>query len=112
MLRLLNWLGLKRWKHTINYAVRNIEVGDGEQTRLWEDPDFFLEGFKEEGLSVEDMAAAAELINEPGNYDSLLDLLLPHISHKGLYRRDWDRWEFMTWNDPDEWGTYEEWIAS
>jgi len=100
----------EKWKHTINYALRCIEVGDGEQTRLWEDPDGFIEGFKEEGITdpdlLQELRDAIECKQLLGFVE---DTLKKHISHRDLYENDWDRWEYQTWNDEEDWDKFEEW---
>jgi hypothetical protein len=120
MRRILDRLGIKeKWRHQINYAIRNIDIGDGEDTRLWEDPDEFCRGFREEGVPHHDVMTIRVLLCEAKHvayphYDEILaevhKLLFPHISHKELYKNDYDRWEWQTWNDPEEWGDYEEWM--
>lgn len=102
----------KKWKNCVNYTVRNIEVGDGEETRIPEDKKFLMKCFKDEGVSKKDIVKLDKLIIENKydlEYDKMRKILLPYRSHKDLYNKDWARWEWQTWNDPDEWKSYEEW---
>lgn len=98
----------EKWKPITNYAVRNVEVGDGEQTRLWEDPEYFIEGFREEDVPWGIISMVESLIKQK-DVDGIDEWLLPYISHKDLHEEDFDRWEYYTWNDLEDWENYEEW---
>lgn len=110
------WHRDEEWKAMINYAIRNIEIGDGEQVRLGEDKEGFMSGFKEEGVSEEDLKVLDDLLWEDSGhnllFEAITDILYPYMSHRWMYKYDYDRWEWRTWNDEDEFntGAYEEYM--
>jgi len=93
------------WRDYINSAIRHIEVGDEEEIRIPEDKEAYMKGFKQEGVSTEDLAKLDKLIDGNRfdlNYDAIRDILLKYMSHKELYENDYDNWEKRTWEDEDD----------
>jgi hypothetical protein len=100
------------WKDMTNYAIRNIEVSDEEEVRIPEDKWGFMRGFWEEGVPLRDLLKLNRLIKAGCfdlDYDAILEILLPHMSHKEMHDNDYDQWEFRCWNDVTDWPDYEEW---
>jgi len=92
------------WKENIDYAVRNITTGDEEETRLVEDPNAYIEGWKNEGVSPEDhrqltklLRAAVRRSEDGEDYSDLmqdiLKILKKYMTHQNLYKRDYGKWE-------------------
>lgn len=101
-------------KYAINYAYRNIEVGDEEETRLLYDIDDWIESFKREGMSEEDVEKIRTALNkiDKGNIDwreraTLLEkasnILSKYITAPKLAKSDtigdWDVWEHIVLGD-------------
>lgn len=91
------------WKDTINYAVRCILVGDEEETRIPDDKNGYMEGFREEGVGEEDLELLDTLIKAEEydlNYDLILKILMPYISHKELFVNHRAYWMWRAINPP------------
>lgn len=61
-----------------------------------------MKGFKQEGVSAEDLAKLDKLIDGNSfdlNYEGIRETLLKYMSHKEMYQNDYDRWEKRTWED-------------
>ena len=101
------------WKENIDYAVRNITTGDEEETRLVEDPETYIKGWKEEGVSSEDhkkltrlLRAAVRRSKDGEDYTDLMNdilrVLKKYMSHKDLYSSNYDSWERYVLHEPQE----------
>lgn len=104
----------ERWKDIVDYAVRNISVGDEEETRLFEteeDIQDYLAGFKAEGIHPDIVDIIEVLLRkclkwytvgkEPREWNTirliLLDLLKPYMSHRELYENNYPKWDYLFW---------------
>jgi len=101
-------LEFEKWNQITNYAVRCLEVGDGEQTRLWEDPEHFINGFRDE-LVPWGIVSTVESLIKKKEMDAINEYLLSYISHKAMHEEDQDRWEYQTWNGIEDWDKFDEW---
>ena len=109
----------ERWKHVIDYAVRNLTTMDEEETRLYESDEAmndYLEGFKREGVHREVIDLIRSALKElrkgyEHGYRSwevqlamcgaICSALEPYMSHQNLYHKDYAAWEdafFKAWD--------------
>lgn len=95
----------ERWKPAIDYALRNVDVMDDEQTRLLEDIDADCQVFCNEGMPATDAQALKEKLHQikdqdlSDEWDTVREMLLPWISHKDLYAQSSQKWEDAFWRD-------------
>ena len=109
----------ERWKHVIDYAVRNLTTMDEEETRLYENDEAmndYMKGFAEEGVSS-DVLGIIQLAlkklrkgyehghkswQEQYAYCGIIrGALEPYMSHQTLYYTDYAAWEdafFKAWD--------------
>ena len=89
---------------SVDYAVRNIMVGDEEESRLLDHKDDWLEAWKEEGVSDEDLKKLRNLMDGINwnlyamgvlqkHFDRILDILKYYISDKKLFDEDFEKWQ-------------------
>lgn len=90
----------EKWKPYIDLALRHIEVGDDEQTRIEENAWEYLNGWNKEGVSLKDYNRLWSLIykslgvqREKLNFEKIHEVLKPYRSHKALYRKSFMEWE-------------------
>ena len=84
-------------QHLVDYTVRNISTGDEEEIRVLELTDDEIAGFPD---AVRDDVAsliAASLDNRDDwrstHQDTIVRTLLPYISRRDLFERDYGAWE-------------------
>jgi len=104
----------ERWKPTIDYAIRNLNVMDEEETRLIESNEAmnnFLNGFAKERVpkhiceTIKFILRKQRYFYKHGGdwkvqyalYHAVLVLLEPFMSHAALYNTDYDAWEKAFW---------------
>ena len=111
----------ERWKHVIDYAVRNLTTMDEEETRLYESDEAmndYLEGFKREGVHREVIDLIRSTLKElrkgyehgHRNWEVQLAMcgairgaLEPYMTHQNLYLKDYGAWEDAFWKAQRRW---------
>ncbi len=91
-------------RHLIDYTVRNLTTGDGEEERVLELEHAEFVGFPEYlqvGLEGIVQAARANPALWLPYQDVILAMLKPHISEPALYERDYTAWERIVLGDDD-----------
>jgi len=83
-------------QHLVNYTVRNIITGDGEDERILELGPDELGGFPEEVRDqiqwlIDDSQQTGS--HWDGAQETMLDLLLPYISERELFDASYPAWE-------------------
>ena len=99
----------------IDYDVRNLNVMDGEETRLFETEESIkgrLEDYEVEGIPLDILDAIdialhklkkfmdkgqPDLWSDNALCDAVLAILEYYMSHHRLYEEDYDKWERQFW---------------
>ena len=106
----------KSGKPSVDYAVRNIVVGDGEETRLWEDPHLAVEDdLPEQVRSVFTLLAGTgqHVTRDEWNTNQtmIVGLLLPYISNRRLFFKDAGVWSELMMAASDDM-SYTDWLEA
>ena len=89
---------------SVDYAIRNIVVGDEEESRLLDHKEHWLEEWKKEGVSDEDLEKLKTLMEGINwdlyamgvlekHFDRILNILKFYISDKELFEEDFEKWQ-------------------
>lgn len=97
---------------SVDYAVRNIMVGDEEESRLLDRKEEWLKEWRDEGVSDEDLEKLRTLMDGINwdlyamgvlekHFDRILDILKYYISDKELFEKDFEKWQEKKWKEDE-----------